>query len=510
MWVASADRCKQIDQLAEAEFGLTNEILMERAGTAIISAIQEVIPEPAKITILCGRGKNGGDGFVAARLATLAGYDVDCLIAGNEGSLCESGQHQLSLLIESGVTPVFADMPCYSRKLECLGCRDLIIDALLGIGAKVAVTGPIEEAIRAINASGVPVISVDVPSGIETDSGEELGESVWALRTVTFGLPKPCFFEGMGLERAGFWTVDTIGLPAQILREPTGTKLICKKWVADILPERLRSFHKVDSGMVLIVAGSYAMPGAAVMAARAAYRAGAGLVTIASVPSVCKVVSHLVPECLLVPLPDMDGVLAGKALDKVMEASKRCTSAIFGPGLGHEDSTLDALSKIWSRWELPCVIDADALNAVALGVTLPESETVLTPHPGEMARLLKESAAEVQRDRFKTVRDAAEKFDSCVLLKGPYTLITEPGQPVMVNQTGNPGMATAGMGDALSGVIGTLLSQEVCPFEAASAGAFWHGAAGDICALEIGQIGYTASDLIDELPAARSGIVDIE
>ncbi len=508
MWVANAERCRKIDQIAEAEYGLTPKILMERAGGAVFNAIKEVMPEPGKISIVCGRGKNGGDGFVVARIAAEAGYEVECLVAGVAGTLCREAEEQLNLMVGSGVNPIYSDEPKFARKLECLSCREIIVDALLGTGARTAVAGPIEDAIKAINASGVPVVAIDIPSGIEADTGEELGDSVWALRTVTLGMPKPCFFEGMGLEHAGYWTVDDIGLPVQLLKDPTEAKLICDKKVADILPERLRAYHKVDSGMVLLIAGSYAMPGAAVMAAKAAYRAGAGMVLVASVPSVCQVISHHIPECLLVPLPEVDGVLAPKALDKIMETANRCGSAIFGPGLGHEEPTLDALSEIWARWELPSVIDADALNAVAMGVSLPLSDKIMTPHPGEMARLLKESAAEVQRDRFKSVRTAAEVYQSCVVLKGPHTLVTEPGAPVMVNQTGNPGMATAGMGDVLSGIIGTLLAQDVCPIEAASAGVFWHGEAGDICAREIGQIGFTATDLIEKIPSARSRIVD--
>lgn len=506
MWIAGTERSRKIDQLADSEFGLPSRVLMERAGLAVFEAVRQMLPDGGRTAIVCGRGKNGGDGFVTARLAIQNGYEVTCLVAGCPDSLCPETEEQMNLATAAGISPIFSCESKFNCKLDCLSRADLIIDALLGTGASREVSGPILAAINAINRSGVPVIAVDVPSGINADNGEELGASVWALKTICLGLPKPFLFEGTGLEHAGLWSVADLGLPKELLRTPTDAKMLSSCWVSDVLPERLKHCHKMESGSLLIVAGSTLMPGAALMAAKSAMRAGAGLVTVASVRSVCDLVVSQLPECIVCPLPEKDGAIDAGAEELILEASARTKAAVFGPGLTHRESVLEALRKTWRQWRQPCVIDADALNAVAMGVAPPESDFVMTPHTGEMGRLMKLSCGEIQADRFKTVRAAGEKYGGVVLLKGPHTLIAKPGSPVCVNSTGNSGMASAGMGDVLSGVIGALLSQEVPAMCAASAGVYWHGDAGDLCAEQIGPIGYTASDLTERLPAARRRI----
>lgn len=474
---------------------------------AVFEVIQEYLPEGGKITVLCGKGNNGGDGFVVARLSLAHHYEVHCLVAATEDELNEYAREQMHIARAEGVHPIFSDDTRWYIKTEHLGCRDLIVDALLGTGATGEVKGKVKEAIQAINRSGVPVIAVDVPSGIHCDTGEELGESVWAMRTITFGLPKPFLFEGIGVEHSGYWTVDDIGFPPALLNEPTEAKLLDCHWVGCLLPERLRSSHKGDNGSILIVAGSRRMPGAASLAARAALRSGAGLVTVAGIPSVCSAVAANVPEAILLPLPEHDGVISAEAARTLLDMQSSYHSALFGPGLTHEEPILDFLTKVWRDWQTPCCIDADALNAVSEGVRMPKTECVLTPHPGEMSRLLHSSIAEIQADRFQTVQQAIDQLEKTILLKGPYTIVGEPFQPMLVNCTGNSGMASGGMGDVLSGVITTLLGQDLPAYYAASCGMYWHGMAGDICADEIGCIGYTALDVANALPRARASIV---
>jgi len=507
MWIATAEHSRNIDRRASEEFGLPSRVLMERAGLAVFEVIRELLPDGGRISVFCGKGNNGGDGFVVARVAKDHGYHVDCVVAADEDDLSLDASEQLKIARAQGVVTIFRSDARWERKMECLGCRDLIVDALLGTGAKCEVKGAIKEAIQAINKSGVPVVAIDVPSGIHCDTGEELGESVWALRTVTFGLPKPFLFQGTGLEHSGFWTVREIGFPNVLLNEPTQAKLAEREWVASLMPERMRGSHKGDNGSVLIVAGSNRMRGAATLCARAALRSGAGLVTVAGCPSVCDAVAAQLPEVLLLPLPERDGVLSGDAARVLLSHSGNYDSAVFGPGLTHEEPVLEFLNRLWADWDRPCVIDADGLNAVSEGLQLPQAECVLTPHPGEMSRLLHSSVAEIQADRFRTVSQAVEKFNQCVLLKGPYTIVGEPGQPMLVNQTGNPGQACGGMGDVLSGVIAALLAQELPGYYAAGCGMFWHGAAADICACEIGPIGYTAIEVANALPKARLKIV---
>lgn len=479
-------------------------VLMERAGLAVFEALREMLPEGGRVMFICGHGNNGGDGFVAARVALEHGYSADCLVTATEPELREECRQQMLQARAQGLYPVFCDDPRWAPRLECLGKYDLIVDAILGLGAEGPLHGPVHTAVMGIRRSGVPVLAVDVPTGIHSDTGRELGDSVWALRTVTFGLPKPYLFQGAGLEYAGYWKVEKIGFPPELLAEPTHARLIDPAWVASLVPERFRDSHKGSNGHVLIVAGSESMRGAAALAARAAIRAGAGLVTVAGIESVCQAVMQHVPEATLIPLPETNGVIHPEAVEIVLAHQSRFTSSLFGPGLTHRDEVISFLDRLWPRWEIASVVDADALNAVSLGLDLPAAPSVLTPHPGEMARLLQTNVEHVQDDRFVATMRAVTLFEQTVLLKGPYSIVGGLDHPMNVNGTGNPGMASAGMGDVLSGTIATLLGQELSPYDAASCGMYWHGLAGDLCACEIGAIGFSARDVAEKLPAARA------
>lgn len=504
MWIATAARSRALDEAASRDYGVPSVVLMERAGLSVFEALKQMLPEGGRVAVLCGKGNNGGDGLVVARLAYEARYGVECLVAASENELSPDAATQLAITRAAGVRPIFFDDARWQRRMDCLGTFDLCVDALLGTGAKGEIHGPIRDAIRIINRSGTPVIAVDVPSGIDTDTGEDLGDSIWALRTVTFGLPKPCFFQGIGLEHAGYWTVSDIGFPSMLLDEPTDARLTEPEWVANLAPERLRAAHKRDNGHVLIVAGSRAMPGAAVMSALGALRSGAGLVTVASVPSVLSVIAAHLPEVILAELPERDGFVDPKGAHALQDPLERVDSLVFGPGLGSCESVCEFLSRAFENLEHPCCLDADALNCLANGVGVPPGEAILTPHPGEMSRLLQCSIAEVQTDRFNTVREAVQKFGKSILLKGPHSIVGGEDQPLAVNCTGNPGMATAGMGDILSGMVGTLLAQDLPPYCAGAVAAYWHGLAGDLCADTIGPIGFLATDVAAMLPKARA------
>ncbi len=508
MWIATAAHVRAMDRTASEEFGIPTVVLMERAGLAVFECIKTLLPEGGRVSILCGKGNNGGDGLAVSRLMHDTGrYGVEVLIAAQEGDLSPECQVQLNIARSAGVQPIFTDDARWKRRLDCLGGHDLVIDALLGTGAHGEVHGAVLEAIRGINRSGVPVVAVDVPSGIHTDTGEDLGESVWALRTVTLGWPKPFLFHGLGLEHAGYWSVADIGHPATLLESGTDARLLDKRWVSDVIPERLRAAHKRDNGHVLVIAGSNPMPGAALLAVMAAMRSGVGLVTLAAPKEVCRLVLTRLPEAICVPLDAPDGYLASEHAHAVLEAAVTCDSAVIGPGLGFRPSVREFLDRLWSHWELPSVIDADALNAIAAGVPVPGCEFVMTPHPGEMGRLMDCSAAEVQHNRFQTVRQAVEKFGGTVVLKGPHTIIGDVDQPLAVNATGNSGMASAGMGDVLSGIVGALLAQDLPPYCAASAAVYLHGHAGDLAADKIGPVGFLASDVASLLPEARAKLI---
>lgn len=506
-WIADRARCRAIDHDATAKYGVSVRTLMENAGSAVFEAASEMLREGGRLAVLCGKGHNGGDGFACARLAHEHGFSVQCLVAAKPGELRGQADEQRTLAQRAGVPVACVGSKEYEAGMADLDGFELIVDALLGIGADGDLQGPVLAAIQAINASDTFVLAVDVPSGIDCDTGRELGDAVWAMRTVTFGLPKPCLFQAEGLEKCGFWSLAEIGFPEALLAEPTDARLVDAAWVGDQLPERLRGSHKGHNGAVLIVAGSEGMPGAAVLAARAALRSGAGYVGVASIPSVLDVVARHLPEAVLVSLPDEGGAIGADAAKQLLEDQERWDALVVGPGLSMRPSVPPFLAALLPTWTTPACVDADALNAVAEGCPLPPGPCVLTPHPGELGRLMGCDANTVQAARFETVRRAASQWGRTVLLKGAHSLVAEHGEPLWVNRTGNAGMAVAGMGDVLSGVVGTLLAQRLHPCTAAACAMYWHGLAGDLCAQETGPQGYTASEVADNLARVRATIV---
>lgn len=504
MWIADAARCREIDRRSIQEFGIGSETLMERAGAAVYKAVREIMPRRFRLTVFCGKGNNGGDGFVVARRAIEDGQEARCLVAARASELSPDSATQLGKLRALDGSAVFYDDVGWFEACEQSANSDVIVDALLGTGASGEVVGPTRGCVELIGRLDLPVVSVDVPSGLDTDSGTVLGVAVAAHRTVTFGLPKPCFFQGAGVELAGKWRVADIGFPPELLQAPTDARLTEADWAAARLPRRRTASHKGDHGHTIVVAGSARMPGAAVLAAMGALRSGAGLVTVAGIESVCRNAAAHLPEVLLLPLPEASGVVAPDAAGVLLERSSAYDSAVFGPGLTCETPVLEFLGQLWPEWGVPSVVDADGLNAVAqAGIGLPR-KCVLTPHPGETARLLGLGAADVQAKRFETARQAAERFAATVLLKGAFSVAASPGLPLSVNPTGNPGMAAGGMGDVLAGVVGALLARGMEHHDAATLGMYWHGLAGDLCADEVGPAGFSARDLARRLPAAQA------
>lgn len=494
-----------MDRLAEAQ-GVSVESLMHEAGRAVAACALEHNPKAERIAVLCGKGNNGGDGLVAARFLAEHQRKIEVLVAASRSELNANAQRELGRLREPGITPVFAPDRDWEARLQDLSSADLLIDALLGTGAKGAPADAVEAAIHAINQSSRPVLAVDIPSGIDADTGEAAGEYVRADRTVTFGLRKPFVYQGDGMLAAGKFEVAPIGFPDSLLETPRGALAFGFQEARALMPARDRDAHKGSEGHVLIVAGHHAMPGAAFLAAKGALRAGAGLVTVAAIPPVCRIVAGQLPEAIFVPLPEEEGVLGLSAKEAILQASQQADALVIGPGLGGWPETGELLEALFDSVRISIVVDADALNHLAKGHSRPRSPFLLTPHPGEAGRLLGIAAAEVQRRRFDSVRLLASKFAGTVLLKGAYTLIAEPGAPLWVNTTGNPGMAAPGMGDVLSGVIGSLLAKGLPPNRAAALGAYWHGLAGDLCAAEVGPAGYLASEVADMLPKARATI----
>jgi ADP-dependent NAD(P)H-hydrate dehydratase / NAD(P)H-hydrate epimerase len=508
MWIATAEEMREIDRRAIQEFGIPSSALMEQAGFAVFHVVQEFLSKTGRATIVCGKGNNGGDGMVVARLLREHGRAASCFIAAeSEEDLSREAREQLQRAVTLGVKPIFASDDSWITEVRrALNSSEVAVDALLGTGASGDVEGLILSAVETISDCGKPIVSVDIPTGVECDTGREMGKAVRATRTVTFGLPKPYLFQGAGLEKSGRWTVSDIGYPAGLLG-PTRALLLSADLLRPAMPKRPVASNKGQSGSLLIVAGSREMPGAAIMAAKAALRCGAGLITVASVESVCNAVSHHMPEAMLMVLPERDGKIGPDAAPMILELQQKVDAAVFGPGLSQVDSIRDFLAAVWRDWHQPAILDADALNLIATGLVPPEKHVALTPHPGELARLLQCTIAEIQADRFAAARLAADVLKHPTLIKGAYTIAASPNQPLFLNPTGNSGMASGGMGDVLSGIVGTLLAQKLTPADALGVAAFWHGLAGDLCASEIGPVGYGAMDLIERLPRARASIL---
>ncbi len=489
-----------MDRQAEAQ-GISIEALMHEAGRALAACVVEHYGHAKRIAVFCGKGNNGGDGFVAARLLAERQLQVDVRVAAAEKDLNPNAQREAERLREVGVTPHFGltDAPIDLR-------MDLVIDAVLGTGVKGAPAGAAASAIEAIGSADCPVLAADIPSGVDCDTGATPGIAVRADRTVTFGLPKPFLFQGSGMDLAGAWTVAPIGFPASLLEASRAARITTPSEARAWLPLRAKSAHKGSEGHVLIVAGNDRMPGAAVLCARAALRAGAGLVSVASSDVVCRVVAAHLPEAIFLALPDEDALLGPNSAQPLLAARRSFDAVVVGPGLGDWPEVGLFLEEWLPKLKVPTVVDADALSLLAKGAFRPGGPTVLTPHPGEAGRLLGIETVDVQADRFQSADALARKFGAVALLKGAYTVAADGATPLRINPTGNPGMAAPGTGDVLAGVVGALLAKGLSPFAAASLGAYWHGLAGDLCAAEIGPAGFLASELADRLPRARATI----
>lgn len=497
MLIATAEEMRQI----EAQCGVSPEILMENAGRAVVAKLREVCPEPKSVLVVCGKGNNGGDGFVVARLIAQSGVSATCLVTCTEdqhGDLCRLQMERARA--ERRCNVVFADDDEWQKHLD--GDYSIVVDAIFGTGLKSEPQGAAQEVIGHLLQHRPRILSVDVPSGIESDTGRELGQAIVADWTVVLGLAKPYLFQGVGAVVCGEWSVADIGL-GPVLDGATNATLI---EVGDIgLPPREEYSHKGDNGHVLILAGSRHYRGAATLAALGALRTGAGLVTVAGIEPVIAAVAAQVPEAILLPLPEDDGVLSPQAADTILGQRERFDAAVIGPGLTPHPNVRTLLETLWKDWWVPTVIDADALNLVAQGLALPSGMNILTPHPGEAARLLGATTNEVQDDRIGAARQLWAKFRWPFVLKGAHSLAMEDESRVWVNSTGNSGMATGGMGDVLSGVIAALLpAGGIGASNAGIKGMVLHGLAGDLAAQEIGKIGYSASDLAQFLPRARS------
>ncbi|HEY3864972.1 MAG TPA: NAD(P)H-hydrate dehydratase [Solirubrobacteraceae bacterium] len=503
-----AETMRGVDRWAIEERGVPSLELMERAGAGVARIVERLVPDGAAV-VVCGKGNNGGDGLVVARLLRGAGRSVTVVCAAPPGDFTGDARVNLERLPGEGPLELSEDR---ARVERALGEASVIVDALLGTGFEGEPRGAVGEAIEAVNAGHAPgamVVSVDVPSGVDASTGAASGAAVRATATATFHAGKPGLWIAPGKTHAG--TVETIeiGIPRGWPGE-TKIGLIAPSVFAK-LPRRGPSSTKFISGHVLIVGGSRGLTGAPRMAAHAAMRAGAGYVT-AFVPASLQPILATAgpPELMTKGLPDDgDGGLTAAGVESVLDATGRGGALALGPGLGRSDGAVAFARELARKAEVALVLDADGLNAHAglLGeLSARSAPTVLTPHAGELGRLLEVGSEEIERERLRHVRAAAAQARAIVVLKGDDTLIAEPSGRVAVSPGATPALATAGTGDVLTGVISALLAAGLDPFTAAAAGVSLHAQAGREAARGQGSAeGVVASDVIAALPAARGG-----
>ena len=478
----STAQVRALDAYAIEKLGVPGYTLMKRAGEAALRYLRTRFPVAHRIVIVCGAGNNGGDGYVLARFAHAAGLTVTTLAAVPPDALRGDARRAFEDLRASG-TQVLPYSP------QRLAEGEVIVDALLGTGLRGPAREEAARVIRDINSSGRPVLAVDVPSGLDSDTGVPLGEAVRADCTVTFVGLKTGLFIGDGPEFTGTVFFDDLEIAPQAAGgHPPRLERILESAVQQALPRRARSSHKGDFGRVLIVGGGPGMPGAVRLAGEACLRVGAGLVTVAVAPENVPAISSGRPELICLPLEDT-GALA--------EAGERADVIAIGPGLGRTPWARSALETVL-RCGKPLVVDADALNIVAESRAAGREDWILTPHPGEAARLLGVEPREIQRDRLAALEHLVARYRGTVVLKGAGTLVGAPGRTPALCERGNPGMATAGMGDVLTGTIAGILGQCHDAWLAARVGVLVHAMAGDSAA-RTGQRGLLASDVAREL-----------
>jgi NAD(P)H-hydrate epimerase len=488
---------RAIDTWAIEERGIPGIELMERAGAGLAELLEERAPD-GRVAVVCGKGNNGGDGLVVARLLRERGREVDVLLLAEADELRGDARANLERL--PGPPPGRFDP-------GALDGAAAIVDAILGTGFSGEPREPAKGAIEAINAARdhAVVVACDVPSGVDGSTGEAAGPAVHAGATATFHAAKPGLWIAPGKGLSGPVTVIDIGIPAGPPGRPS-VGLIGDELLASI-PRRGRESTKFAAGAVLICGGSRGLTGAPCLAAESAMRAGAGYVTVLVPESLNLVFEQRLLEVMSVPLPDDGGALLPRGADTVLERAARAGALVLGPGLGRESGSLELARTIAGRAEIPLLLDADGLNAHAERLSelagRPEA-TVLTPHAGELGRLLGRESSEIEAHRLASVRQAAAEAQAVVVLKGDDTIVADPDGRAAVSRGAASALATAGTGDVLSGLIGAYLSKRMDPFEAACAGVLVHARAGRITARRIGTEGVIARDVIEALPEARN------
>jgi NAD(P)H-hydrate epimerase len=518
MKLATAQDMRKIDELAVKEHSLTIAKLMENAGAAVVKVLEETHPPLSKKTfgVLCGKGNNGGDALAAARLLKQKKASVVVVLVGEADELSAEARRQyqkaktakIPILTLTGVEKIKAVQMVLE---EC----DLIVDGLLGTGLSRPVEGLYRDLIQLVRKLDKPVVAVDIPSGLSSDSGLPMGDVLTAQMTVTFGLPKFGFYTPIGFPFIGELRVMNIGFPEELLNASfIRQELSDLSMVQKSLPRYDENTHKGTRGRVLVVAGARGFTGAAALSAYGAQRIGVGLVTVACAESLNAILEVKLTEPMTAPVPEIEGgFLSSKATGRILDLAVNVNSAVLGPGIGRNRDTGQLVKELITKLTVPMVVDADGLYLMGGQLDAfrsAKAPIVITPHPGEAAWLLKTTIMAVEQNRLKVAKQLAQDYNVHVVLKGRFTVIANPKGEVRVNPTGHRGLATGGTGDVLSGMIGGLLAQKLPAFEAATTGVYLHGLAGDKASRKFGPDGLLASDLLPLLPRLLRQVREIQ
>ena len=507
MKIVTAAEMREIDRVTSERFGVPSLMLMENAGTAVAEFVLSRYPSAKRVGVICGKGNNGGDGFVVARKLHESGKEVGITLLANISELKGDAAQMFAKLPVTAI-PVGSKDELNRGSASDVFKASILIDAILGTGFRPPVSGLYAEAIAALNASAASVVSVDIPSGADADvMGEQTGAVARSDAIVTFTAPRPAHI--FGLLTTGPILVSPIGSPEEAIVSSLNLNVITPRDVASLIGPRSRTANKGNFGHVLVLGGSLGKAGAPAMSGMAVLRAGAGLCTVASAKSVMHTVAGFYPELMTEPLEQTEeGTISGKLptrrhIDALIQGK---TVLAVGPGISRNPETAKLARSLASKCEIPMVLDADGLNAFEGHVAELNGKgrsLVITPHPGEMARLVGSSVAAVQRDRLNVARTFAREHGVIVALKGHRTVIAEPGGVIWVNTTGNPGMATGGTGDILTGMVAGFIAQNPeRTMEAVIAAVYLHGLAGDVACETMGEHSLVATDLLAALPEA--------
>ena len=508
MKILNQEEMRSLEKIAIDDYQMTSRLLMENAGRSIFDYIRSIDQNFSKVIILCGLGNNGGDGFVLARQLYNKGIPFELFIIGDGEKIKGDAQLNLNILKKLDIDINTIEDKYKIRSLEqIIDKNDLIIDAILGIGIKGPVRELAKEVIEVINSLHNLVISVDLPSGVDSDTATIGNIAVEADATIALGLPKFGNILFPGANFNGNLVVGDVGISAKIADAiKSETYIITEKLIKNYIPKRMADSHKGTYGKASVIAGSRGLSGAAILTCLAALNAGVGVIELFIPESIDLIISTKVVEIITRPLKEsQNGIMDLSSISGILEGIEKSDVVAIGPGCGNSNELFELVKRVINAYEKPVVIDADGLNALSKNIEIlkeSKSEIVLTPHLGEMSRLIKRPIEEIKKDKINIVKEFSKEYNVILVLKGARTVIGLPNGKIYINVNGNSGMSTAGSGDILTGIIASLIAQGLDPKKAALLGVFIHGYSGDLVANEKGEYGMLAEDIVKSIGRA--------